>query len=169
MPSFEDYKKEYKEARAEERKNLKLYMDPFTKKGYFLDGYAAVFGGTSGRGRSNYTNNKTISKYDLSNWMWLTFEKNEKTHIKCVTIYFQSLNYDKITKNRHALFDRLSFDFSVKKSRKSKKYFYKSKMFPTNIDLPLTKGSRKRLLTELEDTINKETTFKNWTFPTLGE
>ncbi len=79
MPTFEDYKKEYKEARLEERNELKVYMDPFTKtKGHFLYGYVPIFGGTSGRGRSNYTNSKTISKYDLSNWMWPTFEKKQK-------------------------------------------------------------------------------------------
>ncbi len=88
-------------------------------------------------------------------------KKNKKTHIKCVTIYFQSPNYDKITKNRQALFDRLCFDFSVKKSRKSKKYFYKSKMFPTNIDLPLTPTSKNMLLSIIDTTINKEPKFKN--------
>jgi hypothetical protein len=166
MPKFTDTKEAYKKARAEERKKLKIHFDSFTKtKGHFLHGYTPIFGRNSGMGKSDYTNNSTLtSKYDLSNWKWLTFVKFEDNYKKCLTIYFQSPNYDERTKNRHTFDDRLSFDFSLlKKVGDPDKYekVYQSDMFITDIDLPLTESSMNKLLSIIDININKVPKFKN--------
>lgn len=146
--SFETAKEEYKRERLNERKKLHDHLLPFTtNKAHFLYGYTPKFGGVSGKGRTDYTNNGEIVKFDLSNWVWLTLEKDTDLSHEDITVYFQSINYDHRTKNWHALVDRLSFSFEEIIGTRSKQI-----MIETDIDLPLDKVKMDKLL----DIMSKE-------------
>lgn len=137
--AFVTAKNNYKNERMEQREILHNYLVPFTKnKAHFLYGYTPKFGGVTGRGRSDYTNNGTITEYDLSNWNWLTLEKDTNSSHEDITVYFQSSNYDSRTDNWHTLLDRLSFSFQENKGKKI--------MIKTDIDLPLNTEKLDKLL-----------------------
>lgn len=149
MP-FLTSKETYKKERKEQRRILKEYMETFTTiSGHFLNGYSAIYGGNSGQGIPGYTNNGTISKYDFSNWQWLTFKKITGTTKKYITVYFQSPNYDNRTKNSHFLFDRLCFSFQRKERGRKTKY----KEILTDIDLPLDEPDMIKLLSIMDKEI----------------
>lgn len=140
--SFTTSKNNYKNERIKERETLHNYLVPFTKnKEHFLYGYTPKFGGVTGKGRSDYTNNGSITEYDLSNWIWLTLEKDTDTSHEDITVYFQSSNYDPRTDNWHALLDRLSFSFQEIKGKKTSKVMVK-----TDIDLPFDTAKLDKLL-----------------------
>ena len=149
MP-FLTSKETYKKERKEQRRILKEYMETFTTiSGHFLNGYSAIYGGNSGQGHSDYTNNGTISEYALSNWKWLTFKKIKDNLKYYITVYFQSPDIDIKSKNSHVLFDRLYFSFEIRDLDIRKDY---RKIF-TDIDLPLDETDMKKLLSIMDKEI----------------
>ncbi|AWN67148.1 hypothetical protein LL14B4_13170 (plasmid) [Lactococcus lactis subsp. lactis] len=140
--SFATVKNNYKNERLKERETLLNYLLPFTKnKAHFLYGYTFINGTNAGKGVTDYTNNSTITEYDLSNWIWLTLKRSTSTSHEDITVYFQSSNYDPRTDNWLALFDRLSFSFQEDKGKKTNKV-----MIKTDIDLPFDTAKLKKLL-----------------------
>lgn len=153
MPSFNDAKAAYKKARNDEKKKL---IDVLTHRGYTANN-------RGGRGFLKYTNNSKIKTYDFTNWMWLNGRKTcmiSKNPIDLtVTVYFQSSNYDKRTKNTHVLFDRLSYSISLKGKNKLindviKKEKQNKKIFKTSYDLPLSVSDYELLVDVIENKIN---------------
>ena len=157
---FEDAKKKYNDFRNKERLAI---VDALNASG---------FKASWGQGISRYTSRREINPpHDLGMWKWIVARKDGIT----VFIKLQTLEQDKITKNIHALLDRISIDaFQDPKkdilSEKNHKYSdsikerygvenqFDSKFVNatiTKFSLPLKKGELKELVAFVEKKVEE--------------
>lgn len=104
----------------------------------------------TGSGSRNYTARKTIKKYDLSNWKWISAKKGEWQYI----ISLQTFDIDPENGDRHVLMDRLGIYKCNNGKYNSEECF--QKMINTGIDLPMTLNKFK----DLKSAIDKVDNFK---------
>lgn len=99
---FQEIKDKYKDARKNERDDLRKLLKLYLEKSF--DGVVKK----GSQGSKAYTRKRSIAKYDLTNWMYIEgsfyFDKRYWHFI----IELQSIDQDPVSKNVHILMDRIS-------------------------------------------------------------
>ena len=128
---FVQIRQRYKELRWEQRK---IIIERLEQAGF------TVQGKNGGRGLCDYTSGRRFQiPYDLSNWLWINVEKNNRKAL----ISLQSFDQDPNSKNYHVLMDRIGIFIYDGASSPCKSY---KKMEAQDIDLPMDEGKLGKLI-----------------------
>ena len=132
---FNEIKTEYENCREMERRAIR---DHLVDRGFIV-----AKSSRAGKGVTNYTSSGRIKPYDLSNWKYITAQKDGKQ----VFISLQAFDQDKNSRNHHVLDDRLGvYAYEVYSPEDAF-----SKMITTDIDLPMDEAK----FAELDKLIDK--------------
>lgn len=145
IKTFEDFKKEYVNARSEQRNELALYLENKLKENSNYTLLTVVNGGTAGKGSSNYNHAKTIEPFNLSNWKWVEV----KTEGFSCVISLNMVDVDKNSAKFHALYDRVGLVVTFKTGDNSHNNY-----ICTNIDLPLDDNKKEAIYNLVIDQYN---------------
>jgi hypothetical protein len=99
----------------------------------------------AGQGRSNYTDEGSFKKYDLTNWMWLTVRTQNEENQKFIYIGLQSLEIDIAKGIKHCLFDRIAIGCYKTPNSSITRMNYRI----TDYDLPLNENDLNALVQEV--------------------
>lgn len=128
MMSFEEIKREYEQAREQERLTLRDYLNGH--KALKEAGLDVVDNWRSGKGHDKYESGGRISPFDLSNWKWVEIKDNSDFS---TIVSLNPPEVDPDSKNTHCLYDRIGVQLP------SGNWIY------TSIDLPLSSTDKEEI------------------------
>lgn len=142
---FKDIRDLYENVREKEKHKIIQWLEDENYEVLNMNGEKAKRPNKTGSGQKHYTSGNTIKEFDLSNWKWISVEKNNLEY----TISLQAFNVDPKTRNRHILMDRIGIYVCNYGEYNAEECF--EKMQDTGIDLPMTEEKFTELQKKIEE------------------